>query len=196
MMNKKLTPQEVAELLAKSKKHKFRKQSQAVIDQLNGFKAMASDPNSALRKNRLKQISENYSVEVYNEKDNTYTTYPSRHEAARQTGISSMSSQDRWFPADGSWHQGSHERKGWWTRQIIKGIPRPPLPEFQHHFGHNIQIKKPNGVWKIYTSISEAARSTGWSSLTDGRLSKYNNGDIYCSKAGPFKGWQVKKNVI
>tara|TARA_B100001057_G_scaffold459232_1_gene509217 strand:+ start:743 stop:1351 length:609 start_codon:yes stop_codon:yes gene_type:complete len=167
--------------------------SQRKVDAHSNQRHIWNNPNSKIRQNHTNRYREKYSVEVYNEKDNTYTTYPNRHEAARQTGVASMGSHDRWFPADGSWHQGSHERKGWWTRQIIKGMPRPLLPQFQHHFGHNIQIKKPNGAWKTYTSISEAARSTGWNNLSSGILSKYNNGDVYCSKSGPFKGWQVRK---
>ena len=180
--------------------HPELKKTDATINRGNANRRRAKDPEWLKRSTKKNQEINGSPVEVYTP-SGEYKKYPSIGEAGRDLkwGTLNSANHEMNFPKNGSWRIHGLARKGYYTRRIIKGSKRPPLPE--HGFRHKLrtiypQIKAPKGKWITYNGCREASEKLGWGVLV-ADTKKYfpADGSIYTQRLGAKKGWSTRRKL-
>jgi len=170
------------------------------------------DKNSDMQKERYKNYDEqymkdfkklirgktSYPIEV-RQPDGKFKKFKSIAEASEHYNWTALASalHKKNFRDDGEWKPHWFHRKGFYTRKLIKGKARPPLPAHNHASSFKVQLKAPGKDWITYNGCAEASRSTGWGTV--GAYTKRyfpSDGSTYTQIYGKFKGWQTRRIII
>ena len=200
MVNKKLSPQEVAELLVKSKEHNFRKHSQAQIDR-NSLFTVTSSLQAQKRKKEM-----GYQYEVLSP-DKKYHKFKTTGDVSKKFQILKSASpySGVYFPKDGAWYihrDEKHNPSGYYCRRLIKGIPRPVLPRPKSRSAnsqaHKVQVKPLGKTWKTFDSATQAGKYYDFKTICANTRKWFPvDGSIQTITAprSQFKGWQTRRVV-
>lgn len=162
-------------------------------------KERAKDPEWLKRATERNQKNYGAPVEVCMP-SGEYKNYKGMSEAARDLDWKTLHSvnHEKNFPKDGSWRAHGNQRKGYYTRRIIKGKARPPLPKEFSHGNSSLkpQVKEPGGKWITYNGCQEASEKLGWKVLASDTKKYFPaDGSIYTQRLGVKKGWSTRRKL-